>query len=187
MARASQYGRPPLEVSQGGVFTTRTCAAAEEPPLLAANEEVIAAMGLVRGVAHTEFIRAHEDGRIYFLETAARVGGAGVADMVAAATGINMWAEWAKVEIAGPDGDYTPPMARADHAGLIVSLARQEYPDTSAYTDPEIVWRMSKRHHVGFIVRSADYGRVTQLLAALADRTQHDFNAVLPPRDRPSS
>ena len=59
------------------------------------------AFGLVRGVSHSEFIRGREDGKLYFLETSARVGGAHIVDLIEAATGINMWAEWAKVEIAG--------------------------------------------------------------------------------------
>ena len=69
--------------------------------------------------------------------------------------GFNMWAEWAKIEIAG---GKAPVRAAArcerDYAGLIVSLARQEAPDLSAYTDPEIVWRLEKPHHAGLIVRS---------------------------------
>ncbi len=38
---------------------------------------------------------------LYFLETSARVGGAHIAELVEAATGLNLWGEWAKVEIAG--------------------------------------------------------------------------------------
>ena len=62
----------------------------------------------MRGVSHTEFIRSH-DGELYFLETSARVGGAYIVDVVEAATGINLWREWAKIEIAGEHGAYTPP------------------------------------------------------------------------------
>ena len=47
----------------------------------------------------------------YFLETSARVGGAHIVDVVEAATGINLWREWARVEIAGEDGTYDPPVA----------------------------------------------------------------------------
>ena len=68
------------------------------------------AFGLVRGVSHSEFIRGRDDGKLYFLETSARVGGAHIVDLIEAATGINMWAEWAKVEIAG---GKTPYMAAA--------------------------------------------------------------------------
>src|ERR1043165_9497385 len=110
-------------------------------------------MGLVRAVSHTEFIKGREDGRFYFLETSARVGGANIVELVEAATGINLWAEWAKIEIARGERDYELRPSGQDYAGLLVSLARQQYPDTSAYNDPEIAWRMNKPYHAGLIVR----------------------------------
>jgi len=188
-ATASGYGRPPLEVSHsGGIFTTKLLERGSplEHGLLALNREVLAGLGLLRGVSHTEFIRSHEDGKLYFLETSARVGGAHIADLLEAATGVNMWAEWAKVEIAGGKAPYEKPVARTDYAGLLVSLARQEHPDTSSYTDSEIVWRIDKEHHVGFIVKSADPARVQSLLDAYVERVQRDFHASVAPLDRPS-
>ena len=188
-AIASRYGRPPMEVSQeGDIFTTRTLARGsdEERPLLALNEKVLRAFGLVRGVSHSEFI-AGRDGKLYFLETSARVGGAHIADLVEAATGINLWAEWAKIEIAGGKTRYRPPVARNASAGLLISLARQEYPDTSAYSDPEIVWRLNhKEHHVGLIVKSPDPARVQELINNYAQRFRQDFYAWEPPRDKPN-
>ena len=188
-AIASRYGRPPMEVSQeGDIFTTRTLprGSAEERPLLALNEKVLQAFGLVRGVSHSEFI-AGRDGRLYFLETSARVGGAHIADLVEAATGINLWAEWAKIEIAGGKAPYRPPGAKNDSAGLLISLARQEQPDTSGYNDPEIVWRLNdKKHHAGLIVKSPDPGRVQELIDNYAQRFRQDFFASEPPRDKPS-
>ena len=190
-AAVSRYGRPPLDVAHGGgVFTTRTCErdTAEERALQQINRAVLKAMKLPRGVSHTEFIRAHADGRFYFLETSARVGGANIVELVEAATGVNLWAEWAKVEIARAAGrEYRLPPVRQDHAGLLVSLARQEWPDTSRYDDPEIVWRMNKRAHVGLIVRSPDARRIAQLLEEYAARFTRDFGAVLPPAVRPVS
>ena len=188
-AVASGYGLPPMQVSQqGDVFTSRLLerGSPTEQALLAANRRVLGALGLVRGVSHTEFILGHEDGQVYFLETAARVGGAHVADMIEAATGINLWAEWARVELAGGKSPYRPPEPRGDYAGLLVSLAREEHPDTSRYQDTEIVWRLDKAHHVGFIVRSASPARVEQVLADLAKRVKQDFWAYAPPKERPS-
>jgi hypothetical protein len=188
-AIASRYGRPPMEVSQeGDIFTTRTLprGSAEERPLLALNEKVLRAFGLVRGVSHSEFI-AGRDGRLYFLETSARVGGAHIADLVEAATGINLWAEWAKIEIAGGKAPYRPPVAKNDSAGLLISLARQEQPDTSGYNDPEIVWRLNdKKHHAGLIVKSPDPGRAQELVDNYTQRFRQDFFASEPPRDKPS-
>jgi biotin carboxylase len=188
-ATASVYGRPPLDVSHdGGIFTTRLLERGSELELalLEKNQRVMAGLGLLRGVSHTEFIRGHGDGEIYFLETSARVGGAHIADLLEAATGLNMWAEWAKVEIAGGKTPYQVSATRRDYAGLLVSLARQELPDTSAYTDPESVWRMNKRHHVGLIVRSPDPTRVQSLLDHYVARVQHDFHASIPPENRPT-
>ena len=93
-----------------------------------------------------------------FLETSARVGGAFIVDTIEAATGINLWREWAKVEIAGESGTYDVPAHRDDYAGIVLTLARQEQPDMSAYTDPEIATTIRKDFHAGLIVRSARAG-----------------------------
>jgi biotin carboxylase len=186
---ASKYGRPPMDVSHDGdIFTTRTLAegSPDEVALRALNQKVLSAFGMVRGVSHSEFIQGR-DGKLYFLETAARVGGAHIADLVEAATGINLWAEWAKVEIAGGKTPYHVPPARHDFAGLLISLARQERPDTSAFQDAEIVWRMEKKHHVGLIVRSPDSARIEQLVHDYAQRFRQNFFASQPPRDKPTS
>lgn len=189
-AVVSKYGKPPMDVAhRGDVFTTRTVerGSEEERALLAANRETLAAMGLVRGASHTEFIKAHEDGEIYFLETSARVGGANIVELVEAATGVNLWAEWAKIECATPLGGYRPPTPRTDSAGLLISLAKQERPDTSAYCDPEIVWRMDKANHVGLIVKSESHARVGALLEGYVERFYDDFFAKHPVPDRPTS
>ena len=187
-AISSAYGTPPLEVTSGGVFTTRILERGSEQDraLRAMNEKVLSAFGLSDGVSHTEFIRAHEDGALYFLETSARVGGAHISDLVEAATGINLWAEWAKVEVASALGTrYDPPADRGEYGGLLVSLARQEWPDTSEFQDPELVWRLRRRHHVGFIVKSPYRDRVESLLSTYAERVRTDFLASAPPRERP--
>jgi biotin carboxylase len=188
-AIASRYGRPPMDVSQeGDIFTTRTLprGSDEERPLIDLNQQVLKAFGMVRGVSHSEFIRGH-DGNLYFLETSARVGGAHIADLIEAATGLNLWSEWAKIEIAGGHAPYQPPAPRSDSAGLMISLARQEKPDTSAYNDPEVVWRMNdKQHHVGLIVKSQHPARVEQLMQSYVPRFRQDFFASQPPLEKPN-
>ena len=189
-AVASAYGKPPLEVSQAGdIFTTRIMkrGTPEEQAVRAKNALVLSGLGLLRGVSHTEFIVGHEDGRVYFLETSARVGGAHIADLIHAATGVNMWAEWAKVEIAGGKAPYQAPETEDNYAGLIVSLARQEWPDTSSFNDPEIVWRMDKKHHAGLIVKSHSWERVAELIEWYGGRFRSEFYASLPPLTRPTS
>ena len=99
----NRYGQPPLDLVQGGgIFVTQTVAhqTEEEGALIELNRQLIAALGFVRGVTHTEFIRSRADGRFYFLETAARVGGAHIAEVIEAASGVNLWREWAKIELA---------------------------------------------------------------------------------------
>jgi biotin carboxylase len=188
-ANVSKYGKPPMNVAHGGVFTTCTVprGGAADQSLRAVNCDLIAALGLVRGVAHAEFIQAHEDKNFYFLECAARVGGAYINEMVEAATGINLWREWARIEVAGGDGSYKLPPVCEDYAGVILSLARQETPDTSAYNDPEICLRIKKHHHAGLLLKSADPHRIPQLFEDYARRFAEDFLAVQPPRDKPTA
>ena len=188
-AVGSKYGMPPMTVYQGGgVFVTSTVpyAEAEDQALQAINRAVIEAMGMVRGVTHAEFIRSQEDGRFYFLEIASRVGGAGIDLMVEHATGLNLWAEWARIETCHARGEpYALPPFRTHHAGLMVSLAHQEAPDTSTYNDPEIVWRLVKKNHVGLILAAADYASVQSRISEYAVRIAADFSAWAPPLDKP--
>ncbi len=176
-----KYLRPPMDVSHhGGVSGTRNLPRKSEDAkaLLAINRDLLAALGKVRGVAHSEFIKANEDGRFYFMETSARVGGAHTVEVVEAATGVNLWAEWAKIEMGRGKVPYEVPSDRYEYAGIVICLSRQETPDTSGYRDPEIVWRLAKKNHVGLIVRSKSADRVDQLLADYARRFQQDFLAV---------
>jgi biotin carboxylase len=97
-----QYGRPPLQVMHdGGVFTTRTVdrGSRDWMELTRFNAGLAPSFGMVRGVTHAEYIRAHADGRYYFLEIAARVGGAFISDLVQVSTGVNLWREWARLEV----------------------------------------------------------------------------------------
>src|SRR5580658_5713928 len=189
-ANVSKYGKPPMNVAQaGGVFTTFTVprGGQADTGLRQINRDLIAALGLVRGVAHAEFIQAHADGNFYFLECAARVGGAYICEMVGTATGINLWREWARIEVAGGDGTYKLPPVREEYAGVILSLARQENPDTSGYNDPEVFLRIKKHHHAGLILRSDDPRRIQTLLEVYSERFAQEFLAVEPPRDKPTA
>jgi hypothetical protein len=189
-ASVQKYGAPPLTVSHdGGIFSTLTVDpnSSEAKTLKALNIDVIRTLGLTHGVTHAEFIRAHETGEFYFLEIAARVGGAHIADLVEASTGVNPWAEWAKMEIALARGeDYRLPQVKPRYGGLLVSLSRQEHPDLSPYNDPEVVWRMDKKQHAGLIVASEDAARVQALVDSYKERFVHDFLAVAPPKETAS-
>ncbi len=186
-ACVNQYGRPPLDVMHGGgVFLSYTIAydAPERAELLRLNQQVISTLGLQRGAAHAEFIKSAADGEFYFLEIAARVGGAYTAETHAAASGLNLWREWAKLELADVNGGYELPAPQQHYAGIALSLARHEWPDTSAFTDAEIVYRVHKRHHIGLVVRAPEQQRVHELLADYARRFSADFSATAPPPER---
>jgi hypothetical protein len=186
-AGVNKYGRPPMQVAHGGgayISQTITHGSPDQRKLLNINRRLIKAMGMRTGATHAEFINSDADGEFYFLEIAARVGGAYIADVLEASSGINLWREWARLEVGGanPSKRMRP---RREYAGIILSLAKQEFPDTSAYDDPEIVYRVKKKHHVGLIVRSKTEARVTELLNDYGHRFADDFVAVLPPLERP--
>ena len=185
-AGVNQYGRPPMQVAhQGGAYISRTVlhGSADEKTLVEINKKLVKALGLEHGATHAEFIKSTEDGKFYFLEIAARVGGAYIADVLEAASGINLWREWARIEVNKTTRSLKPQ--RKEYAGIILSLAKQEQPDTSAYTDEEIVYRVKKRHHAGLIVKSSRLERVDELLNNYAQRFVDDFVAVVPPPERP--
>ena len=187
-AGTNQYGRPPMQVAhQGGAYISRTVArgSADEKALFQANKKLIKALGLERGATHAEFIKSDADGKFYFLEIAARVGGAYIAEVLEAASGVNLWREWAKLEMADGKAPAKVAPSRKEYAGIILSLAKQEQPDTSGYVDEEIVYRVKKRHHAGLIIRAPQLDRVTQLLDGYAVRFADDFVAVAPPPERP--
>jgi biotin carboxylase len=189
-AEAHAYGAPPLVTShQGGVFTTRTLPrnSGESQALLELNRRVLEDLGFLRGVTHAEFLKANADGQLYFLEVAARVGGAYISNVIEAATGINLWREWARLEVGAGKQPYRLPQPRSDYAGVIVSLARQERPDTSAYNDSEIVYRITKYHHAGFVLKSAAPKRIEELLDTYSKRFQADFLATQPVPEKPSN
>jgi biotin carboxylase len=188
---AHQYGRPPMQVMhEGGVFTTRTVD--RESPhwtkLTALNAHLAPALGMARGVTHAEYIRAHADGLYYFLEIAARVGGAFIADLVETSTGVNLWREWARLEVASLRGEtYDLPPAYESYAGSVLCLAQTAEPDTTAFDAPEIVYRMKKHHHAGLIVRSDSPDRVRELLEEYSNEFARRFLASMPPPEKPTA
>ena len=179
-----RYGRPPLDVfHDGGAARTFTIERGTDDDLALRdlNQRVVSALGVRDSATHMEFIKNAADGKFFFLEVAARVGGAYISDVIEYATGVNLWVEWARLECTPTGQGYAAPSPRGDYAGVIISLARQEVPDTSAYADQEIVWRLSKASHVGMIVASPSAARVEALLNEYAERFATDFVASLPP------
>jgi len=199
-AVAFKYGRPPMEIAhKGGIFITKRLPDASEEgrALLDLNRRLQQGLGLRRGVSHSEFIgrdvpipirnpQSPIRNELVFLETSARVGGAFIVDTIEAATDLNLWREWAKIEIAGEHGEYAVPPHRRDYAAIVLTLAKQEQPDLSAYADPEVRVRIRKRHHAGIIVGSPDPARIDALVDDYSTRFYRDFFATAPPLERPA-
>jgi biotin carboxylase len=183
----SEYGIPPLEVShQGGIFTTGIVPykSKERHELEKLNKQLLKSFEYKRGVAHAEFLQSSETGKFYLLEVAARVGGAYISDVLEKASGLNLWREWAKLEIASPEDPYQAPKLRQHYAAVALCLANQENPDTSHYTDEEIVYRVSKPRHAGLIFFSERRERIEELLVTYSARMAQDFLAVVPIKER---
>lgn len=190
-ARGSEYLDTPMEVAHGGgIFRTVTVPynSKDDKGLKSAHKKLMKAFGMNYSASHSEFIKSNEDGKFYFLETASRVGGAHIAEQLEASSGMNIWAEWAKLEIAKANNTtYKFPKVENLYAGLIVSLARDKHPDMSSFNDPEVYWNISKEYHIGFIVKSDSRERVLELLDNYAQRIAKDFHASLPAADKPTS
>jgi biotin carboxylase len=188
---AHKYGKPPMQVMhEGGVFTTRTVDrnSPDCQQLVLLNARLAPALGMVRGVTHAEYIRAHADGKFYFLEIAARVGGAFISDLIQASTGVNLWREWARLEIGPVRGEqYLLPPTYCEYAGSVLCLAQTAEPDTSAFDAPEIVYRMKKHHHAGVIVRSPQVGRVEELVDTYSKEFARRFLASMPAPEKPTA
>ncbi|MEM7103608.1 MAG: ATPase [Bacteroidota bacterium] len=182
--RVSQYLNTPLEVAHGGgVFRSCTVEFGSDldKKLQKLTAEVMKAFGMQFSASHTEFIRSAETGEFYFLETSSRVGGAHLAEMVEASSGINLWGEWARLETAEAKGiKYKLPKVRNDYAGILVSLSRYAHPDSSSFTAPEICWRLNKEYHIGMILKSNDRQRILGILDDYAHKVFNDFHASAP-------
>lgn len=187
LSGVSEYGTPPFTVThQGGVFTTFTVdyKSKERKELEKLNKKLLEGFEYKRGVAHAEFLQSEETGEFFLLEVACRVGGAYIANVHEHAGGFSLWREWAKLETASAENPYKPPKIRKDYAGIALCLAKDETPDTSHYTDEEIVYRVSKPNHVGLIFYSKKKERLTELLQTYSERIVNDFLAVAPAKER---
>lgn len=186
-AGVSQYGTTPFNVSHhGGVFTSfiTPYRSSERKELETMNRALLMAFEYERGVTHGEFLQSKETGEFFLLEVACRVGGAYIANVLENACNFNLWREWAKLEIATRENPYKLPKLRKEFAGVALALANTEEPDTSHYTDDEIVYRIKKPRHVGFIVHSPKSKRVDEMLKSLTERITHDFLEVAPVKER---
>ncbi|WP_418262918.1 ATP-grasp domain-containing protein [Flavobacterium faecale] len=179
---SSQYLATPLEISQeGGIFRSATVVknSEDDKRINALNEQVIKGFGLKHGVSHTEFIKSKKTAEIYFLETSSRVGGAHLAEMVEAASGVNLWKEWACIEDAlVKANEYAIPETIEENAGIVLTLAHEKHPDLSSFSDPEICFIVPLEFHVGLIVKSQSHNRIRELLDDYTERLANGFSAI---------
>ncbi|MCA0365812.1 MAG: ATPase [Bacteroidetes bacterium] len=189
--RCSQYLSPPFDVAHGGgIFRSVTVehGSIDDEALSLINHQVMNAFGMRFSAAHTEVIKCHADGNYYFLETASRVGGAHLAEMVETSSGINLWKEWAKIETAVAEKKkYILPKVEKSYSGIIISLSSQQWPDMSPFNDPEVVWVMNEEYHVGLIVKSSERKRILELLDKYAKMiVEMGYHASAPAPDKPT-
>ncbi len=188
--RCSQYLSTPFEVAHGGgIFRSVTVEdkSLDEEALSLINHQVMKAFGMRFSASHTEVIKCHEDGNYYFLETASRVGGANLAEMVEASSGVNLWKEWAKIETAVAENKkYKLPKIQKKYSGIIISLSSYQWPEMSPFNDPEICWVMKEEYHVGLIVAAKSRKKVIELLDKYAQLIyQLGYHASAPAPDKP--
>lgn len=182
-----QCGRPPVHgAAEGGVFTARTVDRGSRDwlELTALNAGVAPSFGMVRGVTHAAYLRGN-DGRYYFLEIAARLGGTLIADLVEIATGVNLWREWARLEVGHLRGEtYVPSESFESYAGGVLCLAQEAERDIEDFEAPEIVVRMRNHHHSGLILRSPLPDRVKQLVDDYSRKFARRFVAGIKPQEQ---
>ena len=186
----SKYLAPPMKVShEGGVFRTKTLNrySQEYKDLDEINTSVLSKFGLVYGATHSEYIKG-EDGKYYFLETSSRVGGAHIPDLVEAATGINIWHEWAKLENALlRNQNYEVNKPTGFFAGLIVALAKELHPNTSEFENNEIYRFLPIDYHIGIVYKSDSEDKIQERLDEAALLITEKILNILPPKEKPTS
>lgn len=92
---------------QGEVLPTHslTFGKTEDEGLRRVNTALLSSLKLVRGVTHTEFLRSHASRDYYFVGTSASIEDDCMADMMKQTQGLNLWTEWARLEVAAMRGE----------------------------------------------------------------------------------
>jgi hypothetical protein len=107
------------------------------------------------------------------------VGGAHLAEMVEAASDVNLWAEWAKIEDALIKGTaYKLPEVIKGFAGIVLTLSKYQHPDLSGFIDSEVCFTVPLEYHAGLIVKCDNHAKVRELLDDYAERLVKDLATV---------
>ena len=178
----SKYLSTPMEISQGGgIFRSANIEydCEDDKEIKRVNEQIIKGFGLKHGAAHSEYIKCTDNGKVYFLETSSRVGGAHLAEMVAAASDINLWSEWAAIENSlAKNEKYKLPKVKKGYAGIVLTLSKFQHPDLTSFSDSEVCFQVPLDYHAGLIVKSNKKEKVLELLNNYAERLTNDFATV---------
>ena len=175
--RSSAYVDPPLAIVRGGgLFQTRMLelASAESAELAELTTRVMDAFGMRYSASHTEFIR-DDAGRFLFLETSSRVGGAYISNMVHHATGIDLWAEWARIEAAELTGrEIELPRAGDGYGAVVLRAITEERADRSLFEGEAVREAVreviDKPYHAGAVLAGATHAGVTEAQLEIARR-----------------
>ncbi len=185
---ASQYLDTPFKVAHGGgIFRsiTLTPQSTEAKALLKVTTKLMVTFGMQNSASHSEFLKNKADGKFYLIETSSRVGGAHLADMVEASTGVNLWREWARMESAVINKiPYLVSPSGFRHAGIVITLSKYKDTDSSFLNHPSIVWRLDKEHHVGFIAVTDTRDELLQVVNHYTEIIQRDYSATVPIRNK---
>ncbi len=147
-AEAHAYGAPPLDTSHlGGVFTTRTLprGSAEVNTLLDVNRKVLEELGILARCHACRILEGPLRWKDFIFSRLPRASAGPISRMSSKPRLASIYG--ASGRASKWEQGSSPirlPKTRTDYAGVIVSLARQEHPDTSAYNDPEIIYRVDK-------------------------------------------
>ncbi len=166
-ALASRYGEPPLAMLQGqGLFSTSTLdqSSPEAKTLLQLNQILLKAFGRDYGPTHSEFILG-ADGQFYFLETSARVAGGNIEQVLRYATGIKIWQEAAKMELADwRQKDYQLPKLENNAAALIACPLDKSNAGQVEFSAPEVKFQLQQDRYITLVLQAKNQALLQGLI-----------------------
>jgi len=138
------------------------------------NRRVIETLGPFDGAAHIEYI--HGPAGFTFLEASARVGAGMIEEMVVASSGLNLWAEWARMEL-DPDR-YRLPATRQRYAGVAICMTGQAASDLDRLAGPGVTVSVPKPYHVAMLVQSDAANEIAPRVGEQARKLEETFLAA---------
>lgn len=136
--------------------------------LTALNGGLAPSLGMVRGVTEASFVHCASDGRYAFEQIVAGVGAAPAADVTEAASGLNLWREWARLEVAHLRAANYLPSEWFDHYGLSLEwpagVLAADAPELAAR---ELVRRTQMKRREQAVWQSGRLERIASLAAGL--------------------